>query len=142
MATAVASGVTSASLSAAGTLQFADRFDFVQVTNTGTTAIYASADPTVTAPSATTAATVYVAPNGGTAMLANRNPIWYQSSNVIQKGALAYGTGGGQTTTTPNGQPGFVTPMESLAGQMANPGTTVSISAPSASSPVLVDAAG
>lgn len=141
MATAVASGVTSASLSVAGTLQFADRYDFVQVTNTGTTGIYASADPTVTAPTATTAATVYVAP-GGTAMLANRNPVWYQSSNVIQKGSLAYGTGGGGTTATSNGQPGFVTPMESLAGQMANPGTTVSISAPSASSPVLVDAAG
>lgn len=141
MATSVASGVTSASLSAAGTLQFADRYEFVQVTNTGTTGIYASADPTVTTPTATTAATVYVAP-GGSAMLANRNPLWYQSSRVIQQGSLSYPTGGGHSTTTPNGQTGVVTPMESLAGQMANPGTTVSISAPSASAPVLVDAAG
>jgi len=128
MATNVASGVTASSLAASGTLQFADRYEFVVVYNPSTTApIYASADPNVTSPSATTNNTVMV-PADGSAVLSNRNPLWYQSANVLPKGTLTYPTGGGQTTTTPNGQPGRVTPMESLAGQMANPGTTVSVS--------------
>jgi hypothetical protein len=34
-------------------------------------------------------------PPGGSAMLANRNPIWYQSSRVIPQGSLTYDTDGG-----------------------------------------------
>jgi hypothetical protein len=124
MATPVAAGVTAASLAAAGTLQFADRYEFVQVENPGATAIYASADPAVTSPTSSTNNTVMV-PAGGSAVLSNRNPLWYQSSNVIAKGVIRYGNG--NTATSP-ASPGLVTPMESLAGQMANPGTTVSVS--------------
>lgn len=124
MATNVASGVTAASLAAAGTLQFADRYEFVQVENPGATAIYASADPAITTPSATTSNTVMV-PGDGSAVLSNRNPLWYQSSKVIPAGTNQFG--GGNTSDSPS-SPGMVTPMESLAGQMANPGTTVSVS--------------
>lgn len=134
MSTPVASGVTSAPLAAAGTLQFADRYGYVNVENPATTVIYASADPNVTSPTASTNNTVMV-PAGGNAVLANRNPLWYQSSNVILAGVNQFGYGNVAPTSPSN--PGFVTPMESLAGQVANPGTTVS-----ASGACMVSAAG
>ena len=125
MATPVAAGVTAAPLAAAGTLQFADRYEFVTVFNPSLTAvIYASADPAVTTPSATTNNTVIV-PENGSAVLSNRNPLWYQSSNVITKGVNQFG--GGNTASSPS-SPGMVASQDSLAGGMANPGTTVSVS--------------
>lgn len=124
MPTPVAAGVTSAPLSGAGTLQFADRYGYVNVENPAATVLYASADPSVTTPTASTNNTVMV-PANGNALLANRNPLWFQSSKVIQQGTLHFG--GGNTVSQPS-SPGHVTMMESLAGQMANPGTTVSVS--------------
>lgn len=124
MATNVAAGVTAAPLAAAGTLQFADRYAYVQVENPGATVIYASADPAVTTPTASTNNTVMV-PAGGSAVLGNRNPLWYPSSRVIQQGVNQFGGGNSASSAT---SPGMVTEMESLAGQMANPGTTVSAS--------------
>lgn len=144
MATAIPAGTTAYAATASGTYQFVERYGYVQVQNTGTTIVYASADPGVTTPSASTENTVMV-PAGGTAVLDNRNPLWFQSSNILRAGTLIYPTGGGtpQTNTTPNGQPGTLQNQQtSLAGQLANPGTTVSISAPSASATVFIAAAG
>jgi hypothetical protein len=130
MATAVASGVTATPVTASGTYQFADRYGYVQIENGGTTTVFASTDPTVENPSATSLNTVQI-PAGGSAILANRNPLWYQSSNVIPQGENQFG--GGNTSTSPS-NPGIVTPMTSLAGSQGeatnNPGTTVSISTP------------
>lgn len=129
MATAIPAGTTAYAATAAGTYQFSERYGYVQVENTGAAVMYASADPTVTTPSSSTVNTVTI-PAGGSAVLANRNPLWFQSSNVIPAGTLIYPSGGGtpQTNTTKNGQPGIVQPQQSsLAGQLANPGTTVSI---------------
>lgn len=105
----------------ADTVTFPDRYGYVTVTNIGATVLYARADAT--------AATVagngcYAIPPGETHILANGLPTWYPSSNVIPAGANEFG--GGNTADTP-ASPGSVTPMESLAGQMANPGTSVSL---------------
>lgn len=131
MSTAVPAGQTAASLAAAGTLQFADRYEYVTVFNPSLTAvIYASADPAVTVPSATTANTVVV-PENGSAVISNRNPLWYQSSNVIPNGSIQVGDGAaynGSTNPSSPSNPGMVQSQRSLAGGMANPGTTVSVS--------------
>lgn len=123
MATNVAAGTSVASLTAAGTLQFADRYGYMQVTNPGTAVIYASADPANTAPS-TSNDGIPVA-GGATVLVANQNPVWYQSSKVIPQGANQFGNG--NTASSPS-SPGMVQSQRSLAGQMTNPGTTVSAS--------------
>ena len=123
MATAVAAGTSVASLTAAGTLQFADRYGYMQVTNPGTSVIYVSGDPNNTSPSASNDG-IPVA-GGASVLVANQNPLWYQSSKVIPAGVNQFGNG--NTADKPS-SPGLVTPMGSLAGQMANPGTTVSAS--------------
>jgi hypothetical protein len=123
MATAVAAGTSVASLTAAGTLQFADRYGYMQVTNTGTAVIYVTGDPNNLSPAANNDGIPVAV--GDSVLVANQNPLWYQSSRVIQKGANQFGGG---NTATANGSVGLVTPMESLAGQMANPGTTISAS--------------
>jgi hypothetical protein len=107
--------------SAADTVTFADRAGYVSITNSGTTVLYARADGTA----ATVAGQgcLAVLP-GTTSVLANGEPLWYQSSKVIVKGVNQFGDG--NTATSP-ASPGMVTPMESLAGQMVNPGTVVSI---------------
>ncbi|MGH3401882.1 MAG: hypothetical protein ACRDRJ_05070 [Streptosporangiaceae bacterium] len=109
---------------AAGTadlVEFADRVGYATVTNTGASVMYARAD----GQTATEAGEgcLAVMP-GGQAVLANGEPLWYQSSKVIPQGANQFG--GGNTSQHP-GAPGEVTPMESLAGQLANPGSVVSI---------------
>jgi hypothetical protein len=129
VATAIPAGTTAYPAAAAGTYQFSERYGYVQVENSATNVIYASTDPTVTSPSASTNNTVAI-PAGGSATLANLSPMWFQSSRVIPTGTLTYPTGGGtpQTNTTKDGQPGIVQPQQSsLAGQLANPGTTVSL---------------
>lgn len=99
-------GVMTGALSAAGSVTFADRYAYVQVTNTGTSAVYVSTDPTVTTPSATTANTVTVAA-GQTETLGNAAPPWYQSYGVIAQGS-------------DNAN------QQSKYGHASNPGTTVS----------------
>lgn len=121
-ATPVAAGTSVASLSASGTLQFADRYGYMQVTNAGSALVYVSADPANTTPSASNDGIPVAA--GQTVLVANQNPVWFQSSNVIPAGANQFG--GGNTKSSPS-SPGTVAPMESLAGQVANPGTTVSV---------------
>jgi hypothetical protein len=100
---------------------FADRAAYVSVTNSGGTVLYCRADGT--------AATVagngcHAVLPGESALLANGGVYWHQTSNVIPHGSSQYG--GGNTTGSP-ASPGEVTLMESLRGQMANPGTVVSI---------------
>lgn len=121
----LAAGVTSYSstlvASTADTVTFTDRYGYVSVANTGTGIIYVRLDGTA----ATVAgASCYAVMAGEVAMFANGLPLWYPSSRVIQKGVNQFG--GGNTATSPT-DPGTVTPMESLAGQMVNPGTSVSL---------------
>lgn len=103
------------------TVTFADRANFVSVTNSGTTVLYCRSDGT--AATVGGQGCIAVLP-GATAVLANSGPYWNQSGNVIAQGQIQYG--GGNTTDSP-ASPGEVTPMESLRGQMANPHTVVSI---------------
>jgi hypothetical protein len=87
------------------TISFADRGNYISVTNIGTTVLFARADGT--------AATVagegtYPVLPGSSTILANGLPLWYQSSRVLIDGS--------------NNAAG-----QSRAGQMANPGSTVSL---------------
>jgi hypothetical protein len=117
----------SSTIAAAGTAEattFADRYGYVVVQNTSATAgqiLYVRAD--------STAATVggqgcLAVPAGGQVIIANGLLLWYQSSKVIQKGSNQFG--GGNTADSPS-SPGMIQSQDSLAGQMANPGTTVSV---------------
>jgi hypothetical protein len=125
--------------STAETTTFADRYGYVTVQNLSATAgqlLYVRADGT--------AATVggqgcLVVPAGGQVVIANGEPLWYQSSKVIAQGANQFG--GGNTASSPS-NPGTVTPMESLAGQMANPGTHVSVISSTVSLPYALGGAG
>lgn len=91
---------------AAGTYQFPVRYGYMTVTNPNAgTVVYATGDGTT----ASTTNGVAI-PAGGSAVVANGLPIWYQSSNVLVHGS-----------DNANGQ--------SKAGQLANPGTIISVSA-------------
>lgn len=124
MATDVAAGTSVASLTAQGTLQFADRYGYMLVTNPSTAAgpIYVSGNPAVTSPAAGTG--LLVNP-GDSVLVANGNPLWYQSLNVIQNGVNQFGAGASTSTAV---HPGMVQSQRALNGQMANPGTTISSS--------------
>lgn len=127
----VASGISiySSTFTAAGTAEattFADRYGYVVVTNTSTTGeIYATTNGS--AASATNG--LPVGP-GQSVVIANGLALWFPSSTVLRAGKLIYPDGSGtpQTNTTKNGQPGEVQPFQSsLQGQVANPGTNVSL---------------
>jgi len=105
----------------ADTIQFADRAGYLTIANTGTSVIWVRADGQ--------AATIqgedcYAVLPGESAILANGLPLWYQSSRVIPQGVNQFG---GRNTSDSPTNPGSVTPMESLAGQMTNPGTQISL---------------
>lgn len=120
----------------AETVTFTDRYGYITVTNLGTTAIYVRTDGTAAGVSASSS---YVVGPGASVLFANAQPIWYQSSRVLPKGV--HQVGGGNTATSAT-SPGTVTPMESLAGQMANPGTVVSVICATAGGAYSVEAAG
>jgi hypothetical protein len=109
----------------ADTVTFSDRANFVSVTNTGSTVLYARSDGTVATVGGE--GCIAVLPNS-TAVLANSGPYWNQASKVIAQGTNenALGPVSSSNPSTPTA-PGFVTSQESLRGQMANSGTVVSI---------------
>lgn len=115
------------------TIVFADRFNYISVnsSNSGNSTIYVTVDgstPVVSvAGNAATGATVDPA---HLIVLGNALPMWFPSSRVLVAGAILVGGGLAYSpTTNPSGpwNPGAVTPMESLAGQMVNPGTIVKL---------------
>jgi hypothetical protein len=112
-------------------VEFPDRFGYISVFNEGTSGVLSvRADgQAATESSGVPGVDCYVVMPGESVLLANALPTWYPSSNVIQSGELEFG--GGTSASSP-ASPGTVTPMESLAGQMTNPGTKVSIISASA----------
>lgn len=137
---------TTASTSTADVVNFLDRYNYVTITNDGTVVIYARADQPVGGTTATVAGlNCYAIPPGESRILANGLPMWFQSSRVLQKGVIQVGNGAAYDPTanpsTPS-NPGTVTPMESLAGQMANPGTVVSLISATSGQAYTVAAAG
>jgi len=140
----VAAGTStySSTIAVAGTAEtttFGDRYGYVTVVNDSATAgqlLYVRADGT--------AATVggqgcLVVPAGGQVVIANGEPLWFQSSRVSAQGVNQFG--GGNTASSPS-SPGTVTPMESLAGQMANPGTHISVISSTLSLPYSLEGSG
>jgi hypothetical protein len=129
------------SIAAAGSpesVTFADRYQYVTVTNTGTDVILVTSDGTTPSPSG--ASNTQVVPVGETRIIANELPLWFQSSRVIPKGVNANAAGSGASNP---GAPAFVTPQASLAGQMANPGTNITLAdAASAGIAFVIEAAG
>lgn len=104
---------------------FADRFGYVLVQNTGTAVLYVTADgSTPLGASDTTGGSGVAVLPGGQSVLANGLPLWYPSSKVIPLGSNQFGNG--NTASSPS-SPGMVQSQRSLAGQMANPGTKVSV---------------
>lgn len=110
----------------ADTVTFLDRYGFITVSNEGTTGVLSvrTDGQAATETSGVPGENCYVVMPGQTQLFANALPTWFPSSNVIQSGELAFG--GGNTASSPS-SPGTVTPMESLAGHMTNPGTHVSL---------------
>jgi hypothetical protein len=117
----------------AETVTFADRYGYVAVTNDGTTnAIYVSTNGT---PGDTgNQNNVVTVPPGATVVIANQLPMWFQSSKVINQGSgqIPQGSGFYVSTSSTVGStpanPGHEKPfMSSGAGQMTNPGTSVSL---------------
>lgn len=121
---AATNGQSTILASAGGEYTFADRYGYVAVTNTGTAAIQVTGDGS--SPEAAGAAgTAINVPAGATRVIANGLPLWYQSSKVIPAGVNKFGNG---NTTSSAASPGTVQSQRSLAGGMANPGTTINVS--------------
>lgn len=111
---------------AADTVTFPDRYGYVTVTNESASGVLSvrTDGAAATEASVVPGTDCYPVLPGETRMLANALPLWYQSSNVILAGELVFGRG--NTSDSP-AAPGEVTAQESLAGQVANPGTHVSL---------------
>jgi hypothetical protein len=124
---ALAAGTTSySSTTATGTadtVTFQDRYGYVTVTNESTSGVLSvrTDGQAATETSGVPGVNCYAVGPGETQVFANARPLWFQSSRVIPQGSNQFGSGNAAAS------PGSVTPMESLAGQMANPGTSVSI---------------
>jgi len=116
--------------STAVTVTYADRYEYFSITNTQATspaAIYVRTDGTA----ATVAgAECLVVMPGAEIVVANRLSLWYPSSNLLQQGVIQVGNGAAyNASTNPStpGNPGHVTYVESLEGQLANPGGSISL---------------
>jgi len=112
------------------TVTFADRYNYVLINvSSGTGTIFVTADGTT--PAITGVGSGVSVGANEMIVVANGQPLWYQSAKVIPQGSVIYPTGGGtpQTNTTPNGQPGEVQPfMSSQQGKSyANPGTVIKL---------------
>lgn len=137
MADSVPNGQRTYSGTTAQSVTFADRYQYVTVTNTGADAIYVTSDGST--PSTSGASNTQVVLPNETRIIANELPLWYQSSRVIPQGVNQFG--GGNTASSAS-SPGMVESQTSLAGQMANPGTNITISGTSGSIAYTIEAAG
>jgi hypothetical protein len=126
----------SSTITAANTAElvtFADRYNYVAVTNDGTTnPIYVSTNGT--AGDTGNQNNVVSVPPGVTVVVANQLPMWFQSSKVLVAGSAQIPQGSGfyvspsSTVLSTAANPGHEKPyMSSGAGQVANPGTSVSL---------------
>jgi hypothetical protein len=113
---------------AGDTVTFADRAAYLSIANLGTSPLWIRTDGQA---AVTAGENSYAVQPGATEVFANGLPTWYPSSRVIPQGVNEFGGG---NTRSSAASPGSVTPMESLAGQMANPGTQISLIAASAES--------
>jgi hypothetical protein len=114
------------------TITFVDRYNWITV-NAGNVAanalVYITTDGST--PVTTGGASTGTSTDGAHVIaVANGLPMWFPSSNVIQQGAIQIGNQAAyNASTNPSSpsEPATVTPMESLAGQMANPGTVIKL---------------
>lgn len=132
---------------------FADRYNYVTVTNEGATPLFVTTNGTTA--SASGSGVYSIAPNASTT-IANQLPLWVQSSNVLNAGVEKIPTGGGSFSEVPTSttqgttpaQPGRVHPMMGSlqgnipAGSFANPGTKVSVFSATASAVYTIAGAG
>lgn len=132
---------------------FADRYGYVNITNDGSTIMYATTNGTTAAAGGSG---VYAINPGTNLTIANQLPYWDQSSSVLLPGVEKIPTGGGtfsETTTSPTvltspSNPGRVHPMMgSMMGNIGgsgyvNPGVKVSIFSATTSAPYTIVGAG
>jgi hypothetical protein len=143
---------TITSASTAEQTTFADRYNYVTVTNDGATVMSVTTNG-VTATA--TGAGVYTIPPNTSLTLANQLPYWDQSSNALIAGVPEIPTGGGtfsealtSTTKTSAAQPGRVYPMMGSmqgnipAGSYPNPGVKVSVFSATATAPYTIAGSG
>lgn len=144
---------TIAIASTAETTTYADRYNYVAVTNDGASTLYVTTNGTT---AAATGAGVYSVPPNTTMVIANQLILWEQSSNALIAGVEKIPTGGGSpseintstTQTTSQMQPGRIYPMMGSlegnipSGSFPNPGTKVSVFSATASAPYTIVGAG
>lgn len=110
------------------TVTFADRYNYININTNATGSAYLTITTDNTTPTASGVGSGTSTDPNHIIVMANGLPLWNQSQNVIPAGTVQYPTGGGVTTTTPNGQPGEVQPyMSATAGKAVNPGTVVKL---------------
>lgn len=112
------------------TVTFADRYNYININTNATGSAYLTVTTDGSTPLASGVGSGASTDPNHIIVMANGLPLWNQSSKVLQQGAIQVGDGAAyNATTNPSTQtnPGTVTPMESLAGQAANPGTVVKI---------------
>lgn len=119
--------------STADTVTFADRYGYVQVSNTGTAGtIYVTNNGTA---ATVGGASTYAVNPGQAIVIANGLPLWNQVSKVIPAGSAQLPRGGGAPTVSPSttvlstpANPGETLPYQSSGqGQVANPGVSLSL---------------
>jgi hypothetical protein len=120
----------------ADTVNFADRFGFIAVTNVSASGvIWVTANGSVAVDSGAGVVNAEPVEPGQTIELANGLVYWGQASSVLVAGSVAIPRGGGaayvatsSTVTTTAANPGHVHPYgSSLAGGGADNGTSVSL---------------
>jgi hypothetical protein len=112
------------------TVTFADRYNYININTNSTGSTYLTITTDGTTPTASGAGSGTSTDPNHIIVMANGLPMWFPSSRVLQQGVIQVGDGAAyNASTNPStpANPGTVTPMESLAGQDANPGTVVKI---------------
>ena len=115
----------------ADTVTFTDRHGYITVTNSGTIGILSvrTDGQAATESGGVPGEDCYAVLPGETKVFANAQELWYQSSRVIPEGSDQFGVG--DTVSSPASL-GMAESQESLAGQMTNPGTHISLISASA----------
>ncbi len=112
------------------TIVFADRFNWITInsSSSGNPMIFVTADGTT--PVTSGAGTGTTVDPDHIVVIGNALPLWFPSSKVLPQGVIQVGDGSAyNAVSNPSSpsNPGSVTPMVSLAGQMLNPGTIIKL---------------
>jgi hypothetical protein len=111
------------------TIVFVDRYSYFSVNNiSGASPMFVTTDGSTPTSTPTGAGNIFTVDPGASLIVSNRGINYGQIDKVVTPGTVVYPNGSGVYQTTPNGQPGRVTPYgASVLGGIADPDAILNI---------------